>query len=440
MHLRALQSCALLAFVGLWVAIAREDALRKKVRHSWLLCGAALGAAGYAAAWMDSGALGGAFIEVAARHAAVSAAVAIGFWLLKIWPAGDAKLFVLLSLLYPLMKGPGVQPGRDALVVLINAFIPAALFQIALSARSLWRLFLQHRVLFMKELGWKRAAAFVFERWDRTLSGLRGPGVGRKLAASAGAAAGGAVFQWMPSALLAALITRLVPNWTGSWVSPLIGFAVMYLARSASERWGRWATGAAAAAICIAAARLSPGLGPRALAQGAAQWTLFGFAMGAGGRVVRSLVDSELPPGASALWAIAAFVPGLAFSSLLPRGMEFHAAQWVALGLFSGLSIACVHLWRKEEPPLCHVEELRPFSVVEPSFIERVEPELREEHFSTLYPDGLTPSQAEVLRDWCRRSGVELVPLVPTISFAFWLFFGEFLTWLTGRHVLEWLA
>lgn len=54
---------------------------------------------------------------------------AIVFWKAKIWPAGDAKLYIVFAIMVPLIFPDIVHfPKRLFLVNLINIFIPAALF------------------------------------------------------------------------------------------------------------------------------------------------------------------------------------------------------------------------------------------------------------------------------------------------------------------------
>jgi hypothetical protein len=109
------------------------------------------------------------------------------------------------------------------------------------------------------------------------------------------------------------------------------------------------------------------------------------------------------------------------------------------MGLFFGLSLVLVRLWDKEVLP-SRLSEISSFVVLAPAFIERLrqDEDFFDENFSRLYADGLTSGQAEALREWCIRKGVERIPLTPTISFASWIFLGFFLAFaLKGAHVLE---
>jgi hypothetical protein len=98
-----------------------------------------------------------------------------------------------------------------------------------------------------------------------------------------------------------------------------------------------------------------------------------------------------------------------------------------------------VRLWDHEVLP-SHLSQVSTYVVLAPAFIDRLrqDPEFFEEHFSRLYADGLTSGQAEALREWCVREGVETISLTPTISFASWIFLGFFLAFvLKGAHVLQ---
>ncbi len=74
-----------------------------------------------------------------------------------------------------------------------------------------------------------------------------------------------------------------------------------------------------------------------------------------------------------------------------------------------------------------------------PTMVEtlREDADFFEEHFATLYADGLTHQQVEALKEWCLREEVAVVPLAPTISFANWIFLGYLLTLLLDGHVLS---
>ena len=128
-------------------------------------------------------------------------------------------------------------------------------------------------------------------------------------------------------------------------------------------------------------------------------------------------------------WLPAAPAPGT-FSGM---------AVWAGMGLFFGLSLVFVRIWDAESYKSVRSEHIAPYMTLGPSIVEvlREDPEFFEEHFATLYADGLTREQVEALKEWCLREEVEVVPLAPTISFANWIFVGYLLTWLIDGHVLR---
>jgi hypothetical protein len=59
------------------------------------------------------------------------------------------------------------------------------------------------------------------------------------------------------------------------------------------------------------------------------------------------------------------------------------------------------------------------------------------EHFATRYPDGMTEAQADALRRWCVERSIDRLAMQKTLSFAFWIFLGYFLTVALKRNILE---
>ncbi len=73
-------------------------------------------------------------------HFFLSLIMAIAFWYRRIWPAGDAKLFFLMSLILILIR-PNLRgfPYWAALQMMINTFIPAIFLIIPLAFYRQWR-------------------------------------------------------------------------------------------------------------------------------------------------------------------------------------------------------------------------------------------------------------------------------------------------------------
>lgn len=121
------------AFGVLFGVFSWTDLPAKKVRNG-AICGALAAAfAGYAAlafwTWRAEGRfLSWPFYGAAFSHAAAAWAAGLGLWLLRLWPAEDARLFMTLGALFPLLAPQALLgPWRLALSTLLNCFILAAL-------------------------------------------------------------------------------------------------------------------------------------------------------------------------------------------------------------------------------------------------------------------------------------------------------------------------
>lgn len=79
------------------------------------------------------------FFKMLAVHSSLSLVAGLMLWRLDVWPAGDAKLYIVLSLLMPLVDANlGGFPWVLFLVVLINSFVPPGVcFAAEAAARSL---------------------------------------------------------------------------------------------------------------------------------------------------------------------------------------------------------------------------------------------------------------------------------------------------------------
>lgn len=147
--IQATQSYAWLVFLLSWGHMGWVDWKQQKIRNHYvafwlkfvlsgylLIVGhTVLGEFGFVQGYI----LGDYYLALLG-HAAFSITAAYALWWLRIWPAGDVKLFVLLSLCFPLMRIPGsFRSGLLFLEVLINVFIPAAAFLFLTAGEYLWR-------------------------------------------------------------------------------------------------------------------------------------------------------------------------------------------------------------------------------------------------------------------------------------------------------------
>lgn len=127
-------------------------------------------------------------------------------------------------------------------------------------------------------------------------------------------------------------------------------------------------------------------------------------------------------------------------ASLLGFLADSTIAAWAGMGTFLGLGLVLVRVWDLESYRSVTAGEIEPYMLLGPEARARVaaDEELADE-LGTLYADGLTPEQAELLRDWCRSEGLERLPLAPTISFASPIFVGYLVTVLLDGHILGFL-
>ncbi|HEX4048473.1 MAG TPA: hypothetical protein VH309_11590, partial [Elusimicrobiota bacterium] len=115
-----------------------------------------------------------AYYAAALGYVAVSAGAGYALWALRIWPAGDVKLFVLLSLYLPLMRLPlDFRSGLRFLEVLINIFIPAAAFLFLTAGEYLWRTRFREQGAVVAGLGWEKWGTFLSEKARETLPALK---------------------------------------------------------------------------------------------------------------------------------------------------------------------------------------------------------------------------------------------------------------------------
>jgi hypothetical protein len=147
--IRAVQLYAWGVFLFSWTQMGWVDWKEQKIRNHYLRVWLLFVLAGYAALAGQSllGEFGYVKVFILREyyaallgHLAFSVSAAYALWWLRIWPAGDVKLFVLLSLCFPLMRIPGsFRSGLLFLEVLINIFVPAAAFLFLTAGEYLWR-------------------------------------------------------------------------------------------------------------------------------------------------------------------------------------------------------------------------------------------------------------------------------------------------------------
>ncbi len=531
--IRVTQLYAWGVFFASWAQMGWVDWKEQKIRNQYIVFWLKLIGVGYALILGQSllGELGVIKVFILrdyylalAGHAAFSIAAAYALWWLRIWPAGDVKLFVLLALCYPLMRIPGsFRSGLLFLEVMINVFVPAAAFLFLTAGEYLWRTrfahYKNHLTLFAR-FYYKdfRFPEFDFSRlrFKSFGSGLLPAGLASRENARAAAAAAREkaarawvlvkaeltgwltvyrerpqqflidALSWLSMMAVMSMISYYLNDViTSNVLKTLVCFALMFTWSRICQFVGTgWALGVVFV-VCAILLWRHPNVSLPTLAVIFGHITIFSLFILLGVQLAFKIIAGKtgyvfLPflmmlPGlipwrylivtawsgiASAWLAISGAAHSISLPGLprlpvvhLPEFGGFVAPAWIAavdlsgltvwavMGLFFGLALVFVKIWDAESYQTVPIAHIARFMTLGPSLVARIEedPDFRDEHFSTLYADGLTAEQAEVLKEWCLEEGIATVPLAPTISFANWIFLGYFLTRLLEGHVLRFL-
>jgi hypothetical protein len=426
----------------------------QKIPHRELRVGAGLVVCAYALLALDTvlGLTGRAgtyfnwnFYRDLLLHLILSAVAALGLWRVRVWPAGDAKLFLLLGALAPLLTvEPNFLSGRYFLAALINVFLPACLFVFVEVTAYVWHTRLKHAAGFLIQAGARRA-------WD-----MAREGAARSVTDGAGAAR-----KWIDLALKepGAFALRLLSM--GAMFVAMIGFSaaahsvvpsgtarsaltvlVLYVVMKGEKSLGQWLIGAGAIATIVAYA-LAPAGGAfrKEFTEAAGSLTVFTLFLQFGAMWTMSLLGGQVP---KAILPFSGIVIALGLTVVGSVGSVF--ARFTPLltlalmGVFFGLCHVFVRIWEDEDMPQIPLDKLKAYMLPHRSFLEKAgaeDPDFIERHFGDVYADGMTARQARAARGWARRQGLETVPIQTTMSFAFWIFLGYFLTWAIGGSLLE---
>lgn len=469
--LKGVQIYAWCLFAVAWAQMGYVDWKEQKIRNRYLLLWLKFASGAYAVILLQSalGGLGygtgyliGAYYLELGRYLAFSTLAAYIFWWMRIWPAGDVKLFCLLSLFYPLMRIPGsFHSGLRFLEILINVFVPAAAFLFVTAAGYLWRTRFSHQQKFFQQLGVKRFAVFAVEKALEAVGMMK-----REMAEWWGEyrANPQTLFldagAWLAMMAVMSMISYYLNSViTSNVVKTLVCFALFFAWSRFCQAIGK---GRALALIFALFALLlirNPSLDWRILGSVFGHISVFSLCIFFGIQIAFKIVAGKtgfvfLPllfmlPGLipwSTLWglAISALPDAGTFTGwiTLPAGAGAELATlsiWAAMGTFFGLSLVFVRIWDAESYLSVSPNQVLPYMTLGPAMVALIEQdeEFRDEHFSTFYADGLTPDQVEALKPWCEEQGVDTVPLAPTISFANWIFIGYLLTLLINGHVFS---
>ena len=444
---------ALGVFFLLWIWIGWLDWRHQKIRHYALGVGVILIAAAYF--WLlksAPGVFGGEsyfliFLRASAVHMVLCSLAAGLLWWLRIWPAGDSKLFIVLGALYPVMNLPrSISEDRVFLAILINIFIPAVIYIFLRSAGHIISTRVLHQRHFLIQLGWRRELQFyrvrfleALRRWPAAMEKFRAvlyhPG---SVALAAFWRLADLAWVTLISSVFSDLITA--PS-VLSLFSLLFFFAWMRISAILGSRRSevlRWtAAGLVIAIHPVSVARFFALFGRISIfslfVYAGMQWS---FRSALGGLAL--LLPFSLPVAGVLVARIAAFFAGQA----VPWVMRASEAVNVALmGLFFGVTWVMVKIWDEQDRDVRTPERITHRVMPTPKFLEGVrqlDRRFYERELGTLYADGLTIEQAEALAKWCRRRSINAIPITPTMSFASWIFLGFFISrCLGGGHVLE---
>jgi hypothetical protein len=424
-----------------WARMGWIDWNEQRIRHRYMVTVCALAMAGLAALLASSSFDVGAdalWWKDLAWHLAATGAAAFLLWSLRVWPAGDTKLFFLLAFVAPMMRAPGsFRGGTIFLENLINTFVPAACYLLLAATSYLWSTRFAQQARFLEQLGPQRAPGFLVvktrEGWAAMVAEIKGWAVQAR--ETPGAFLLG-VASWVAQMAVMSLVTYyLQDRITSTFVRTLLCFAIFF-------GWSRFAANLGRTRALTLTAAVFAGL----LAwKGRMDWAGLTFAFGH--ISVFSLflffgiqVAFRAVAGQSAfmvlpfLFLIPTLIPFGRLWGIIPAGL----GTWALMGLVFGLAMVFVRIWDAESYESVRPDQIKPFMNLGPVLVEAIESDedFREE-FGSFYADGLTPRQAEALRAWCLENAIESVPLAPTISFANWIYLGYFLTVVLQGHVLQ---
>lgn len=459
--LPAVQLAAWTVFAALWYLISKSDDANKKIKHKDLLNGAGFASVCYALMFLSTvlGRFGRlaiyydwAFYRDLLSHVVVACAAALALWVARVWPAGDAKLFVLLSLIFPMMPtAPPFHAGWLSLYVLINIFIPACAAVFATSVGYIWRTRLIGYSGFLRTLaarGWRVLAGFLVQNVKEAAAAtVRTAGEDLKWALTN---PGGALLQFGKygmSMLLMALVSVAIQGLFGSpTLRTLLCFGAMFLWMRIEDFFGKWFPWAVGALMIALAGSGLVAFHWHDLYRSFGFIMIFSFFLSLGARATMGALKGQYVMMVFPLVTVLAGalpLEALAHWSGTGAGLAWELAKAFAplafLGAFFGLSFVFVRVWDDEAHPNIPRDKVLSYMLPHHSMIALLQKdeEYFAEHFASLYADGLTIAQAEALRRWCRKNRVENVPITTTMPFAHWIFLGYLLTWLLSGHVLQ---
>jgi hypothetical protein len=452
--LPAIRALSWLIFLGLWILVSIWDLKQKKILHRHLRVGLIFAAVSYALMLFSTflGHMGRltvyyqwVFYKDLVTYIATSLLISVAMWQVRMWPAGDAKLFAFLAVIFPMLSISGsFHEGWLFLDVLINIFIPASLSVFVQAAHYIWRTRIKHYRGFAAQMGLKRELDYTLERARAGAAAAAAAGRAalaeaaaepRKTALSALVRGSQWIFSMFVMALISCALMGLIPT---PFLRTVVIFGVFMtwqrLETRVDPRWS-WLFVAVLLAALLSRGDVS-GVG-RELAKSFGYLSLFSICLSVGMQMSVGMMRGQLLMFAFPLLmgAVTLFPWGrLAFG-----GRAGAVLPLALMGLFFGVSFVFVRIWDDEEHPDIPLEKILSYMVMHRSFHKRLgeDPEFYQTHFESSYADGLTQAQVDALKEWCAEEGIATVPMTTTMSFAHWIFLGYFATWLLGWSVLK---
>lgn len=379
----------------LWIAwkVSIEDLRSSRIRNFWILLGIKISAAAVAVLLVMSilDSLGFSlwgltqpapifkFYLHLLKHFLLVSLAAVVLWKFRIWPAGDAKLFMVFGLMLPLIY-PNIRhfPGNLFLVMLLNIFIPAcAFFVLALLvsfAVNVTKAGFHSGIRALRKTTLER----IKDAWDKFYP--------RKYELS---------FLWINFFILFSISQVLRSETQGLFhkviSNELLIFVVLFIV------WDR----------------------------------IYEFMMRRSTSVAFVIIlGTYITLGAL-------FFPDRILDDMLRgAGMVLRFGMLLMFG-----KVLVEYYFRKEVSPML-LKELRPGMLLseESRYSIRRDPDLFNRHFKTSYSDGLTPEQIKVLKEWSISKGgkgQENMTICRTKPFAVWVSIGAVLTLVLQRDVIN---
>lgn len=435
-------------FIVMAVILSVRDWKIQKISHNSMFVGlvflamcyfllfvnTVLGIGGYMTTWYKVN-----FYKSLLIHLSFMMLAAISLWMIRIWPAGDAKLFFLLGAVIPLMPNePNFENGRLFFTLLINIFLPAFVYVFVGAIRHFWSTRIKHTIAFMKEAGliriWEIAWAQIttyspFARRKIFISIrfiCRYPSTIFKYAINFG-------ITFVAMCGFSAAAHSLVSS---PGLRSAISCAIIILLNTTGKSIANWVIRASALIVIIAVIIMPEASEFRIeLIHSAASLTIFGLFIQFGAiwavGIVGGGIFSFLMPFAGIFISLIFIIKNYITSLLsgIPFSFNINRSPLLSIGILGccfGIGAVFVYIWENEDVPQIPTNRLKSYMLPHRSFLDLLQlndPDFTERHLDSLYADGLTVRQAMAVRGWAQRHDYDTIPIQTTMPFAFWIFF-----------------